>query len=94
MARVRALRQRSPLSAILTNAQVGLMLASDDSRFQPPLENIVESAKSMGSLVNNLLLLAHHQGRLASKSLKLLTLNQFLEEIVLQFGVLAEAQSV
>lgn len=70
------------------------MLASDDSRFQPPLENIVESAKSMGSLVNNLLLLARHQGRLAPESLKLLTLNPFLAEIVPQFGGLAEAQGI
>lgn len=85
---------RSPLSAILTNAQVGLMLASDDSQFQPPLENIVDSAKSMGALVNNLLLLARHQGRLAPESLKLLTLNPFLAEIVAQFRELAEAQSI
>lgn len=85
---------RSPLSAILTNAQVGLMLVSDDSRFQPPLENIVESAKSMGILVNNLLLLARHQGKLAPESLKLLTLNQLLEEIIAQFRKLAEAQGI
>ena len=85
---------RSPLSAILTNAQLGLMLASDDARFQPPLENIVDSAKSMGALVHNLLLLARHQGRLAPESLKLLTLNHFLEKIVSQFGALAEAQSI
>ncbi len=85
---------RSPLSAILTNAQLGLMLASDDARFQPPLENIVESAKSMGSLVNNLLLLARHQGKLAPELLKLLTLNPFLAEIVSQFRGLAEAQGI
>ncbi|MBD2157020.1 ATP-binding protein [Leptolyngbya sp. FACHB-16] len=85
---------RSPLSAILTNAQVGLMLAYDDSRFQTPLENIVESSKSMGSLVNNLLLLARHQGRLAPEFLKLLTLNQFLEDIVPQFGRLAEERGI
>lgn len=85
---------RSPLSAILTNAQVGLMLASDDARFQSPLENIVDSAKLMGALVNNLLLLARHQGRLAPESLKLLTLNPFLAEIVAQFRSLAEAQGV
>ncbi len=85
---------RSPLSAILTNAQVGLMLAADDARFHPPLENIVDSARSMGTLVNNLLLLARHQGKLASESLKLLTLNSFLAEIVPQFEGLAAAQSI
>lgn len=85
---------RSPLSAILTNAQVGLMLAANNSQFQPPLENIVDSAKSMGALVNNLLLLARHQGRLTPESLKLLTLNPFLAEIVAQFRSLAEAQGI
>ncbi|HEY9623131.1 MAG TPA: HAMP domain-containing sensor histidine kinase [Crinalium sp.] len=85
---------RSPLSAILTNAQMGLMLAADDTQFQPPLKNIVDSAKSMGSLVNNLLLLARHPGRLAPESPKWLNLNSFLEEIVPQFEALADAQSI
>lgn len=85
---------RSPLSAILTNAQVGVMLASDDSRFQSPLENIIESAKSMSVLVNNLLLLARHPGKLAPESLKRLTLNPFLAEIVFQFRKLADAQGI
>lgn len=85
---------RSPLSAILTNAQVGLLIAADDLRFQQPLGNIVESAKSMGALVNNLLLLARHQGRLAPESLKLLNLNQFLEGLVPEFLRLAKEESL
>ncbi|MDX2214011.1 MAG: HAMP domain-containing sensor histidine kinase [Oculatellaceae cyanobacterium bins.114] len=85
---------RSPLSAILTNAQVGLMLATDSAPLKQSLENIVDSAKSMGSLVNNLLLLARQQGRLASESLKLLNLNQFLEGLMPPFLALADAQAI
>lgn len=85
---------RSPLSAILTNAQLGLLIAADDSRYHPPLENIVESAKSMGSLVNNLLLLARHQGRLAPETLKLLNLNELLGNLATQFAALAESRNI
>jgi len=50
---------RSPLAAILSNAQVGL-LGPDDDATQPRkrLEKIVELAKSMKNLVGNLLFLA------------------------------------
>lgn len=51
---------RSPLSASLTNAQVGLLMAADCPQIRPSLENIIESTKSMNVLVNHLLLLARH----------------------------------
>ena len=85
---------RSPLSAILTNAQLGLLIAADDSRYQPPLKNIVDSARSMGVLVNNLLLLARHQGRLAPESLKLLDLNVLIKDLFMQFTTLAQFQNI
>lgn len=85
---------RSPLSAILTNAQLGLSIAADDSRYHLPLENIVDSAKSMGALVNNLLLLARHQGRLAPESLKSIDLNDMLSNLATQFVALAESQNI
>ncbi|MEG4996712.1 sensor histidine kinase [Microcoleus sp. B4-D4] len=85
---------RSPLSAILTNAQLGLMIAADDSRYHPPLENIVDSAKSMGALVNNLLLLARHQGRLVPESLQLINLNDLLGNLATQFAPLAQSQNL
>ena len=85
---------RSPISAILTNAQLGLLIAADDSRYHPPLENIVDSAKSMGTLVNNLLLLARHQGQLAPESLKSVDLNDLLKSLVIQFTPLSEQQSI
>jgi signal transduction histidine kinase len=85
---------RSPLSAILTNAQLGLLIAADDSRYHDPLGNIVDSAKSMGVLVNNLLLLARHQGRLAPESLKLLNLNDLLKNLATQFAALTQPQNI
>ncbi|MBD2103960.1 cell wall metabolism sensor histidine kinase WalK [Leptolyngbya sp. FACHB-261] len=85
---------RSPLSAILTNAQLGLFIAADDSRYHHPLGNIVDSAKSMGVLVNNLLLLARHQGRLAPESLKLLSLNALLKNLASQFATIAKSQNI
>ncbi|MBD2121338.1 cell wall metabolism sensor histidine kinase WalK [Trichocoleus sp. FACHB-262] len=85
---------RSPISAILTNAQLGLLITANDSPYHPPLENIVDSAKSMGTLVNNLLLLARHQGQLAPESLKLINLNDLLGSLVTQFAPLAEQQSI
>jgi signal transduction histidine kinase len=84
---------RSPLSAILTNAQVEL-LTMTDLQHRQPLENIVDSAKSMSTLVNNLLLLARHQGQLAPESLKLLNLNNLLENLAAQFATLAATQNI
>ncbi len=50
---------RSPLAAILSNAQVGLLGPEDDAtRARKRLEKIVEIAKSMKNLVGNLLCLA------------------------------------
>jgi two-component system, OmpR family, manganese sensing sensor histidine kinase len=72
---------RSPLSVISTNAQVGLLMSADYPQIQPFLENIVDSSQSMNALVNNLLLLARHQGRLAPESLKLINLNDILEKL-------------
>lgn len=85
---------RSPLSAILTNAQVGQLLATDYPKIHPSLENIVESTKSMHVLVNNLLLLARHQGRLAPESLKLLNLNELLQNLTTRYTTEAASQSI
>ncbi|MBD1929220.1 HAMP domain-containing histidine kinase [Trichocoleus sp. FACHB-90] len=85
---------RSPISAILTNAQLGLLIAANDPHYHPPLKNIVDSAKSMGTLVNNLLLLARHQGQLTPESLKRINLNDLLKSLVTQFATLAEQQTI
>lgn len=85
---------RSPLSAILTNAQVGLLMAADHPQIQPSLENIIDSTKSMNTLVNNLLLLARHQGRLAPEFLKPIDLNNLLEQIAVDYAVQAATQDI
>ncbi|MBE9189297.1 two-component sensor histidine kinase [Gloeocapsopsis crepidinum LEGE 06123] len=71
---------RTPLAAILSNAQVGL-LSEDSSQQRFRLEKIVEVAKSMSTLVSNLLLLARQQGIAAPESLQEIDLAQLLQEI-------------
>jgi len=71
---------RTPLAAILSNAQVGL-LSEDSSQQRFRLEKIVEVAKSMSTLVSNLLLLARQQGIAAPESLQEIDLTQLLQEI-------------
>ncbi len=74
---------RAPLAAVLSNAQVGLLTpVGDGSQQRQRLENIVETAKSMSTLVNNLLLLARHEGVLAPAELKDVDLVQLLQELV------------
>ncbi len=85
---------RSPVSAILTNAQVGLLMAANQPEIQPSLANIVDSAKSMNTLVSSLLLLARNEGRLAPELLKLVNLNVFLKQLSDQYAVDAAAQGV
>lgn len=85
---------RSPLSAILTNAQVGLLMAADRPQMHPLLENIIDSAKLMSTLVNNLLLLARHQGQLTSESLKKVNLNSLLENLAIHYTTVAAKESL
>jgi len=85
---------RSPLSAILTNAQVGMLLAADFPPVQPSLENIIDSSKSMNSLVNNLLLLARHQGRLGIESLKQIQLNAWLDNLAEGYAAQATLREI
>jgi signal transduction histidine kinase len=85
---------RSPLSAILTNAQVGRLMATDRPQIHPSLENIIDSAKSMSTLVNNLLLLARHQGKLTPESLKKVNLNSLLENLAIDYNTQAAKASI
>ncbi|WP_017652106.1 sensor histidine kinase [Fortiea contorta] len=85
---------RSPLSAILTNAQVGQLMAADRPQIHPSLENIIDSAKSMSTLVNNLLLLARHQGKLTPESLKKVNLNSLLENLAVDYNTQAAKASL
>ncbi|MEH1821817.1 MAG: HAMP domain-containing sensor histidine kinase [Nostoc sp.] len=85
---------RSPLSAILTNAQVGLLMAADHPQIHPSVQNIIDSTKSMSTLVNNLLLLARHQGKLTPESLKKVNLNSLLENLVIYYNTQAAKTSI
>lgn len=85
---------RSPLSAILTNAQVGRLMAADRPQIHPSLENIIDSAKSMSTLVNNLLLLARHQGKLTPESLKKVNLNSLLGNLAVDYNTQAAKASI
>ncbi|MDZ8236347.1 MAG: HAMP domain-containing sensor histidine kinase [Nostoc sp. ChiQUE01a] len=85
---------RSPLSAILTNAQVGLLIAADYPQIHPSVQNIIDSAKSMSNLVNNLLLLARHQGQLTPESLKKVNLNSLLENLAVHYTSIAAKASI
>jgi len=74
---------RAPLAAVLSNAQVGFISKSGDvsqQRFR--FEKIANVAKSMDSLVSQLLFLARHEGLLASESLQEIDLTIWLKELV------------
>ncbi|MDZ7959925.1 MAG: ATP-binding protein [Aulosira sp. DedQUE10] len=73
---------RSPLAAVISNAQYGSLstthnLEAQRQRFQ----KIVEIAKSMSTLVDNLLFLARHEGRLSEKNLQKFDLNNLLQKL-------------
>lgn len=72
---------RTPLAAVLSNAQVGLLVPLNPEQQRDRLEQIVEAAKSMSTLVSNLLLLARHSGRLAPESLKEVDLTSLLHDL-------------
>jgi two-component system, OmpR family, manganese sensing sensor histidine kinase len=73
---------RAPVAAILSNAQVGLLAPADDTLQQRQrLENIVQTTKLMSSLINNLLFLARHEGRLNPQDVKKIDLVDLLRSL-------------
>jgi two-component system, OmpR family, manganese sensing sensor histidine kinase len=85
---------RTPLAAVLSNAQVGLLVALEPEQQHYHLEKIVEAAKSMSNLVSNLLLLARHSGRLAPESLGEVDLRSLLQELVDSYAIQADAKQL
>ncbi|MBD2441078.1 HAMP domain-containing sensor histidine kinase [Nostoc sp. FACHB-110] len=74
---------RTPLAAILSNAQVGLLAPMEDSTSKHlRLEKVTEVAKSMNTLIGNLLFLARRSGHLNPEFLKEVDLNDLLREII------------
>ena len=86
---------RAPISAILSNAQVGLLSPADDPH-QPRqrLENIVTITKSTSSLISNLLFLARHEGRLNPDDLEAIDLYGFLQSLSDEFQTLAREKNL
>jgi signal transduction histidine kinase len=86
---------RAPVAAILSNAQVGLLAPIEDSLQQRQrLENIVQTTKSMSSLINNLLFLARHEGRLNPQDLKEIDLVELLKSLVARYQKLVEERNL
>lgn len=84
---------RSPLSAINSNAQYGL-ISNNPSVQRQRFENIVDVVKSMSTLVNNLLLLARHAGRLPPESLQPVDLKSELINIASEYSKQEIAQHI
>jgi len=73
---------RAPLAAVLSNAQVGLMSPQDSAQQHLRLEKIVETAKSMSTLISNLLFLSRREGALDLASLKRVDLVVLLRSLI------------
>ncbi len=85
---------RAPLAAVLSNAQVGLMAPADGVQQQLRLEKIVETAKSMSTLLSNLLFLSRHEGPLEAASLKSVDLVALLRSLTEDQIAQAAAQTL
>ncbi|NDJ17235.1 sensor histidine kinase [Myxacorys almedinensis] len=73
---------RAPIAAVLSNAQVGLLPPEDPKEQQFRLEQIVDIAKLMSTLVNNLLLLSRHEGHLDPARLTTIDLVELLRSLL------------
>lgn len=87
---------RTPLAAVLSNAQVGLMVLSDLEESSEDLENgftalrerlqkIVNLSKNMSKLVEQLLFLARSEGGLATEYFQKLNLTEMISNLVADF---------
>jgi two-component system, OmpR family, manganese sensing sensor histidine kinase len=86
---------RAPLAAVLSNAQVGLLSpVTDGSQQRQRLENIVDISKSMSVLINNLLFLARHEGRLTAEVLKTVDLKTLLQPLIDEYAAQAEEKNL
>ncbi|MBW4506228.1 MAG: two-component sensor histidine kinase [Scytonematopsis contorta HA4267-MV1] len=84
---------RSPLSAIISNAQYSLISQSSNPEMQRQrLGKIVDTAKSMSVLVNNLLFLARHEGRLPPDSLQKVDLKSLIKQVADEYATQEAAQ--
>jgi len=86
---------RSPLAAVISNAQYGLLsTSSNPAQQRQRYEKIVDVGKSMSLLINNLLFLARHEGRLPPQSLQVVDLNNLLIQLVDNYATQEDAQHI
>ncbi len=85
---------RTPLQAIRNHAQFGLLEPIDPSQQQSSLQNIDQSAESMGMLISDLLILARNEGQLKPEVLKLVNLVNWLSALVEEYTHLAKAKNL
>lgn len=84
---------RSPLAGIISNAQYGFLSQSHNiEAHHQRYQKISDIAKSMSTLVNNLLFLARHQGRLSAESLQEVDLRCELVQIADEYTTQEAAQ--
>lgn len=84
---------RSPLTAIISNAQYGFLSKTTDLEAQRQrFQKIFDIAKSMSTLVNNLLFLARYQGKLPTESLQVIDFNNLLVQITDDYATQSDAQ--
>jgi signal transduction histidine kinase len=83
---------RSPLAALISNAQFALLsTSSNPAQQRQRFEKIVDITKSMSTLVSNLLFLARHEGRLPPESLQAVDLKNLLQQLADNYAT-ADAQ--
>lgn len=85
---------RAPVAAVLSNAQVGLMPPEDAAEQRLRLQNIVAIAKSMSTLIGNLLFLSRQDGPLQSSSLKSIDLTELLRSLAEDYSQQAITQEL
>jgi signal transduction histidine kinase len=84
---------RSPLTAIISNSQYGFLSKSADLEVQHQrFQKIFDIAKSMSTLVNDLLFLARYQGKFPTELLQEIDLNKLLFQIKDDYTTHPDAQ--
>ncbi|KAM3115447.1 sensor histidine kinase [Phormidesmis sp. 146-33] len=85
---------RAPVAAVLSNAQVGLMPPEDSQEQHLRLQNIVEIAKSMSTLIGNLLFLSRNEGQLNPTTLQTIDLVEMVRSLIPTYTTQADTQQL
>jgi signal transduction histidine kinase len=85
---------RTPVATMLSNAQVALIPPEDPLEQRLRLQKIAETAKSMSTLISNLLFLSRHDGSLAETTLLAIDLSELLRSLAVEFAAQAATQSL